>query len=229
VDNQVTGSERKPEDRTPEEIEREMHQTRESLTQKVAALEQTVSGNIQTVTDTVEQVKTAVQDTVSTVKDTLKESVHTVADTVKSTLDVSGHVRANPWVSVGVAAGAGFLTGMLIGGGRRSLGASDEMPSEQMHGHVPPSPPQPNYFAASAPPEPRKPGMFDELFSMIGREVRQLAEMALNSAITAAKRNISENVPKLVDSAVSEVMPTGHGVGPAERAGGPATTRGAVG
>jgi len=81
-----------------------------------------------------------------------------------------------------------------------------------MHGHVPPSPPQPHHFAASAPPEPRKPGMFDELFAMIGREVRQMAEMALNSAITAAKRNISENVPKLVDGAVSEVMPTGHGV-----------------
>jgi len=227
VDNQVTGSARKPEEKTPEEIEHEMHQTRDSLTQKVAALEQTVTGNIQTVTDTVEQVKTAVQDTVCTVKDTLRESVHTVADTVKESLDVSGHVRANPWVSVGVAAGAGFLTGLLIGGGRRSLGASDEMPSEQMHGHVPPSPPQPHHFAASAPPEPRKPGMFDELFAMIGREVRQMAEMALNSAITAAKRNISENVPKLVDGAVSEVMPTGHGVAAADRSGCP-TTRGTV-
>ena len=142
-------------------------------------------------------------------------------------LDVSGHVRANPWVSVGVAAGAGFLTGLLIGGGRRSLGASDEMPAEQMHGHVPPSPPQPHHFAASAPPEPRKPGMFDELFAMIGREVRQMAEMALNSAITAAKRNISENVPKLVDGAVSEVMPTGHGVAAADQSGCP-TTRGTV-
>jgi len=205
----VTG--RKPEDKAPEEIEREMEHTRESLTQKVAALEQTVTGNIQSVTDTVEQVKTAVQDTVCTVKDSLRESVHTVADTVKEAFDVSGHVRANPWLSVGVAAGCGFLTGLLLGGGRhRSLGATDEMPEEQTRGRVPGSAPPPPSYAAQ-PREPEKPGFFDEVFGMLGRECKQMAEMALNSAVSAFKRNINEAVPKLVDTAVAEVVPGGHG------------------
>jgi ElaB/YqjD/DUF883 family membrane-anchored ribosome-binding protein len=215
VDNQVTG--RRPEDKAPEEIEREMEQTRESLTQKVAALEQTVSGNIQAVTDTVEQVKTAVQDTVCTVKDTLRESVHTVADTVKETLDVSGHVRANPWLSVGVAAGCGFLTGLLLGGSRhRSLGATDEMPEEQARGHVPGSAPPPPSYAAQ-PREPEKPGFFDEVFRRVSREFREMAQSALDSALAALKRNVGEAVPKLVDTAVAEVVPGGNGAGYAAR------------
>jgi len=214
---------RKPEDKRPEEIEREMEQTRESITQKVAALEQTVTGNIHSVTQTVEQVKhtiqdtvasvkDSVQDTVSTVKDSLKESVHAVADTVKETLDVSGHVRANPWLSVGVAAGAGFLTGFLLGGvgRRRSLGATADMPAEQTHGYAPAGAPR-SAYAAPAPAEPEKPGMFDELLGMVSREIKQVAEMALNSAIGAVKRNVNEAVPHLVDTAVAQVVPGGHG------------------
>jgi ElaB/YqjD/DUF883 family membrane-anchored ribosome-binding protein len=207
VDNQVTGTDsRRPEDKTPEEIQRQMGQTRESITQKVAALEQTVTGNIQTVTTTVEQVKTAVQDTVATVKDSLRESVHAVADTVKETFDLSGHVRAKPWLSIGVAAGCGFLTGLLLGGGRRHhAGPSSEEPTR---GPVPaPAPPQ--YAAVSR--ESEKPGFFDEMFGMVGREFREMAETALGSAVTAVKRNITEAVPKLVDTAVAEVMPSGHG------------------
>lgn len=202
MDNQVT--ERKPDEKKPEEIEREMEQTRESITQKVAALEQTVTGNIQTVTETVQQVKAAVQDTVSTVKDSLRESVHTVADTVKETFDVSRHVRANPWLSVGIAAGCGFLTGLLVGGRRPSLGATADMPEQQARGYAPPQ-------YAAAPREPQKPGMFDEVLEMVGREVRQMAEMALGSAVTAVKRNINEVVPKLVDTTVAGVVPGGHG------------------
>jgi ElaB/YqjD/DUF883 family membrane-anchored ribosome-binding protein len=211
VDNQVTDA-RKPEDKTPEEIEREMAQTRGSITQKVAALEQTVTGKVQSVTDTVAQVKDTIQDTVCTVKDSLRESVHAVADTVKETLDVSGHVRARPWLSVGIAAGCGFLTGLLLGSGRRhySLGATDEMPEEQARGRVPGSSvPPPSY--AAAPREPEKPGFLDEVFGMVGREFKQMAETALHSALAAVKRNVNEVVPKLVDTAVAEVVPSGHG------------------
>lgn len=215
MDNQVTDA-RKPEEKTPEEIEREMERTRESLTQKVAALEQTVTGNITSVTDTVEQVKTAVasvkdsvQDTFSSVKDSLRDSVQTVADTVKETFDISGHVRAKPWLSVGVAAGAGFITGMLLGGRRYSLGASADMPAEQARGRAPDATAPRSAYAAAA--EPRKPGIFDELLGMATRELRQVAEMALSSAVAAVKRNVSETVPHLVDEAVATMVPGGHG------------------
>jgi len=213
---------RKPEDKKPEEIEREMEQTRESLTQKVAALEQTVTGKVQTVTETVEQVKNSiqdtvasvkdsVQDTVSSVKDSLKDSVHAVADTVKETLDISGHVRSYPWASVGVAAGAGFLLGFLVGGRRYSLGATAEMPEEQARGGLPGDVARRAYAASPPAPESSKPGMFDELFGMVSREFKQVAEMALSSAISAVKRNVNETVPHLVDTAVAQVVPGGHG------------------
>ena len=54
-------------------------------------------------------------------------------------------------------------------------------------------------------------GFFDEMFGMLGRECKQMAEMAINSAVAAFKRNIGEAVPKLVDTAVAEVVPGGHG------------------
>ena len=201
MDDQVTGTAPKPEEKTPEEIRREMEQTRESITQKVAALEQTVTGNIHAVTRTVEHVKTAVADTVSTVKDSLRESVHTVADTVKETFDVSAHVRANPWAAVGVAAGCGFITGLLLGGDRQHARVAEKMPEASAREPAP----------VSARREPQKPDFLDEMFGMVGREFKQVVETALSSALAALKRNVSEAVPGLVDTAVAEVVPTGRG------------------
>jgi ElaB/YqjD/DUF883 family membrane-anchored ribosome-binding protein len=219
-------------DKKPEQIEREMAQTRESLTQKVAALENTVVGTIQTATETVsgtvEQVKSAVQETVSTVKETVKDSVSAVADTVKEALNFSDHVRARPWLAVGLSAAAGFLTGYLTGGVsaprpfRRSLGATRDTPL--VPPHAPPAP-QP---VAAAHREPEQPGMFERLFDRVSRELGQVAESALSTALSSLKQNVSTQVPKLVDHAVAEVMPAGvASPGPADRrADGPEYLRG---
>ena len=71
---------------SPELIEQQMHQTRQSLTEKVAALENQVVGTVQSaasaVQETVESVKSVVTDTVSTVKETVGD----VKDTVEGTL-----------------------------------------------------------------------------------------------------------------------------------------------
>jgi ElaB/YqjD/DUF883 family membrane-anchored ribosome-binding protein len=191
-------------EKKPEQIERQMAETRESLTQKVAALEQTVVGTIhtatETVSDTVQQVKTAVRDTVDTVKDSVKDSVHAVADTVKGALNLSDHIRDRPWLAVGLSASAGFLAGFLTASPRRSLGATRDTPV-----------PRP---VAAAPREPQAPGIFDRLFDRVSREIGQVAEMALTSAVSALKQNVTTAVPKLVDHAVAEVMP-GTGTGAA--------------
>jgi len=222
-------------EKTPEEIEREMARTRESLTNKVAALEQTVVGTIQnateSVTGTVDAVRQAVQDTVATVRDTVQEtvssvkgtvadSVNTVADTVKGTFDITARVQAQPWLAVGVAATAGFFTGFLLGGSnrRRSLGATASMPEEQMHGFAP---------RAAAPPQSReaeKPGLFDELLARAWQLVRQLGDQALDRAIAAVRQNIDTAVPNLVEAAVGGLVPA---VG-AAMAGGRQWTRDAV-
>jgi len=188
----------------PETFEREMQDTRESLRQKVAALEQTVVG-------TVDAVKNAMKETAETVK----ESVHTVTDTVKEGLNVSGHVRARPLLAVGISAAAGFLTGFLTGSSRRESGAS-----EASRTHLP--------FAAAAPvapSEPREPGIVGELMEKAGRELRKLADHAIATASETLKRNISEGMPHLMDTAARE-FPTVLPHRTPSRAGGACTPTG---
>ena len=203
-------------DKSPDQIEREMNQTRESITEKVSLLESQVMGNINTLTGTVESVKESVVDTVQTIReavvgapaavsDTVKQTLTSVGDTVKETIgsfSVSDRVRANPWAAVGTSAGVGFLVGLLIPGGRpRPLMARghDEPVSG---GRVGTARTAYQGFAPERDDRPAEPGLFGGLWAMVGKEVRQLAEQALNTALASAKQAIQTQVPQAVDTAV---------------------------
>src|SRR5262245_30513341 len=69
-----------PENKSTGEIRHEMQETRESITEKVAALENQVLGTIQTAADTV-------TNTVEAVKDVVTAAPHAVSDTVKQTVE----------------------------------------------------------------------------------------------------------------------------------------------
>jgi ElaB/YqjD/DUF883 family membrane-anchored ribosome-binding protein len=194
VDNQVTTP---ASDKTPEEIEQEMLQTRESLTEKVAALETQVAGTVQnaadTVTGTVEAVKSLITTAPGAVSDTVKQAAAAVGESMKETFDITGHVRRNPWASVGASAGLGFLVGLIVFRDRTTP-----------------------VFAAAAPTPatpvgsaPRQPGVFDEFIGMIGRKAKDLAETAIESASASLMANIQEGVPKLVNDAASRLTDTG--------------------
>jgi len=188
VEQQAPELTMKTPEKTPEEIEREMLHTRESITEKVSALENQVIGTAQSVTsavsDTVEKVKSLVSNAPSAVSDTVKQTLASV----RESLDITGCVRRNPLTSVGVSAAAGFLVGYMLGGRRES--------SNPMVAMQPAVTPQPS----SA---PREPGFFDELLGQVSREVKRLAQDAIASTSAALKQNISTEVPKLIDGAVS--------------------------
>lgn len=198
MENRVTAP---ADDKTPEQIQAEMTQTREALTEKVAALENQVVGTVQTAADTltgtVEAVKSFVTTAPGAVTDTVKQAAEVVGEKMREIFDIPGHVRANPWAAVGISTGLGFLTGMLVFRDRHpSLGYSGDVAPPSYLGA-----PTPTTVSPPAAPAPSRPGVFDELFSMVGRKIREVAENALNTASEAVNRSVSDGVPKLVDRA----------------------------
>jgi ElaB/YqjD/DUF883 family membrane-anchored ribosome-binding protein len=180
-------------DKTPEQIQEEMAQTRDSLTGKVAALENQVVGTVQTAADTltgtVESVKSLITTAPAAVSDTVKQAAQAMGETMKRTFDVSGHVREHPLTSVCVSMLAGGITGFLLSGGRKSHssnGARRPVADDR----------------ASTPREPpREPGVLDEFLALIGRKVRTVAENVIDTATEAVNKNVRSDVPKLVDAA----------------------------
>lgn len=194
-----------PANKTPEQIEREMHQTREALTEKVSALENQVVGTVQTAADTftgtVESVKSLITTAPGAVSDTVKQAASAMSESMKEAFDISGHVRERPLCSVGVSALLGCVAGWLMTSDSRTRAATPV--SAAVPAYTPPATPTP---ASSSP------GVFDELFTMLGRKVRELAENVIDTTSAAVNQNVRDNVPKLVDAAAERLAPepSGH-------------------
>jgi len=191
VENRVMS----PSNKTPDEIEREMLETRESITEKVAALENQVVGTLQTAADTVngtvEAVKSLVTHAPEAVSDSIKQAASTVKDVMKNAFNVSEHVERHPWASVGTATLLGCITGWLVS-------RVTEGPVAGARAVAAPPPP-------AAAPAYRAPGVFDKVFEMLGDRVKELAETAVNSVSASLKSTIEEKVPTLIDQAASHL------------------------
>jgi len=202
---------------SPELIEQEMHQTRASLTEKVAALECQVLGTIQNATEavhsTVESVKAAVHDVSATVKDTVSESVHTVKDQVANTLDVTRHTRENPWAMVGGAAAVGFAVGYFLSGPRgehsRAARRAIQGSYDGLSAAARPAGPMPAYIAQPQPAAPRRPTWLDEIFDRVGEEAKRLGEMALAQATASLRQTVQQQVPKLIEEKIPKLIEDG--------------------
>lgn len=196
-----------PPEKSPEEIEREMHQTRESLTEKVAALENQVVGTVQTAADTltgtVEAVKSLVTHAPETVSETVKQATSAVSDALKGTFDISGHVREHPWVAVGISALLGGIVGAMLGS-RRGAGGSFS-PFAEAPGPMSAASHPTHAVSQPTAAAPRTPGILDEVRGVIGGKVRELAETALTTLSASLKSTLETTVPKLVDQAASRL------------------------
>jgi ElaB/YqjD/DUF883 family membrane-anchored ribosome-binding protein len=181
---------------TPELIERQMEDTRESLTEKVSLLEQQVVEKIQSATEavqeTVQSVRSAVEDTVACVTDSVKSSVETVTEAV----DMRKRVQETPWLMVGGAAAAGFITGLLVFRSQRASAATS-MPAYTPMPSVAFTPPQ-----ATA----RRPSWLGDLFDMAGKEFKKVAEQAVATASTSLKETVSANLPQLIEKAIPNLL-----------------------
>ena len=230
---------------SPEVIEKDMHDTRQSLADKLAALEgqvtqtlsnvqhaavdtvhaltDSVQGVVGSVTGGIQSVRGAVEGTVESVSGGVhslmgdgtgaahslmgdganlgEKLIHGVTDQVKKAFDPTDYVAKQPYAAVGVAAAAGFVAGLLFAPARR--GSS-----------VPP----PSYAYQPAPAAPRAAGpiaggIFDDLFKLLGEEVRKIGQNAIHSLSQQVNQTVQQGAPKLVDSVVHRVA-DGLGGGP---------------
>jgi len=188
---------------SPELIEREMEQTRESLTEKVSLLEDkvvgqihaatdTVQGTVESVQETVHSVKSAVVDTVESVSHTIKDTVQSVASSLREGLDVTRQVERYPWGTVGGAAAAGFVTGLVLF--RNPRPRASRLPA-----YTP--------IAAAAPAVSHRPKWLDDLLDTAMGEVKKIAEQALATASASLKQTVQTGIPKLIEG----VVPTAAG------------------
>jgi ElaB/YqjD/DUF883 family membrane-anchored ribosome-binding protein len=92
-------------DNTPEDIERQMKETRSSLSNKLETLEEKVA-------DTVAKATEAVSSTVSKAKETVDNTVEAVTETVanvRDTFDIPEQVRRHPWLCFAASIAAGYV------------------------------------------------------------------------------------------------------------------------
>ncbi len=211
---------------SPEVIEQQMAVTRQSMSDKVAALEEQVVGTLRSTTaavnETVHSIRSAVEDTVDSVKgtvgsvtesvkgtvgsvtDNVQSAMHTVTDNVKDATDISRHIRNNPWLVVGGVAAAGLFAGLMFfrrAGHHHTAGPT----------FIPyPAPHQASSAPSAATPSSR-PGLFDDLLKMISQEVRKVAETAINTLSESVKHTVHDGIPKMVDGAVTKLTDTLEG------------------
>jgi len=198
-------------DKSPDQIERDMERTRESITEKVSLLENQVLGITSSVTDTVQAVTEAVTAAPTAVSDTVKQTIESVKDSVRETIgsfSVSGCVRDNPWSAVGTTTVAGFLAGYFFGGrgglfARPIMARGHDAPAS--YGRVGAAHTAYDHDSGSASHGRAAGGLFSGLFAMVSQEIHQLAEQALSTAVASLKESISTQVPQMVDTAVHNV------------------------
>jgi len=175
-------------------IELQMSETRDSLAQKISALENQVVGTLHEATATVsgllDSVKTVVPDTIAGVQDAVSEQVNT-------TFNISQHTREKPWAMVGGATALGFISGMLL---FRRVYASPAKPGQSLY-TPPAASSQPS--ASAAPHIPLKlPGWLDQIVDKLAtkmtEEVRKIGELAVDTASTSLKQTVETALPKLL-------------------------------
>lgn len=197
--------------KTPSQLEQDMFETRESITEKVAALENQVIGTIQTAADTVTEAVGTVTDAVGTVKDavsaapaavndTLKETVQAVKQTLRDTVgsfSVSQCVRNHAALALGTTVLGGFVIGYGFSAGRtRKSGSSRQLLSPDAR----------ELLERPAPtPRPSPPTLLDGWMQSIARELRSMGEEFMATAVRSIKQNINSQVPAVVESAVHQM------------------------
>jgi ElaB/YqjD/DUF883 family membrane-anchored ribosome-binding protein len=200
----------------PEVIRQRMAEKRQSLTQKLEAIEHQVLGVATAVTDTVESVKEGVQDTVEAVKDTVQDTVGTVketvegtVETVKETFNLRRQFEQRPWLMLGGSVGVGLLLGALL---RRrtveTVGRAVQSVGRRFRGAREP------VREPTRTPEPvsgngahrESAGIADHLLSPVKEGLSRVKDLALGTLFGTLQRVLVRELPEAVETQVKTFL-----------------------
>jgi ElaB/YqjD/DUF883 family membrane-anchored ribosome-binding protein len=193
----------------PEEIRKQMEETRTSLTEKLEALESQVAETVKTAAEAVSEATENVKETVETVTEGVKETVSTVAET----FNLRAQVERRPWVVFGGSVALGCVLGYTLGGRRHHY-------AYERRWAQPSPPPMPEAETTTAaalaspalsaapqpapPPLPRAPRPEPGMFSWLGEQVSHLKGLAIGTLMGVLRDLAVHQLPEAVAPRVSE-------------------------
>jgi ElaB/YqjD/DUF883 family membrane-anchored ribosome-binding protein len=192
----------------PEMIREQMDATRSDMTKKLELLEQTVVDTTTKVTELVHNVQEGVEDTVKAVKGTVDETVKDVRDA----FNVARQVRRHPWLMVGGALAAGYVTGTLL---RPALWAAG--PDLHFNGAVRhagerfgPTEAAPLMGTplnpAPAPPGPPQPSLVSSVMDTFAPEIDKLKGLAIGALMGTLREMVTRELPPQYSGQVTDMV-----------------------
>jgi len=176
-------------------LQREMAETRASLTEKLETLEQKVVGTVENATTTVSETVDAIKDTVHETVASVQEGVKGGVDSVKEIFDVPAHVEKHPWLMVGGSVAVGYCVGtLLMQNSQRE--AAPAFSNASMFGNNYAPVPQPRSQPAPAPAEP----------SIWESEISKLKGLALGMLFGTAREMLLQSVPGHMGEQLKEIV-----------------------
>jgi ElaB/YqjD/DUF883 family membrane-anchored ribosome-binding protein len=185
----------------PEQIRKQMEETRTALTEKLEALETQVADTVKSATEVVSEATENVKETVETVTEGVKETVETVAET----FNLRRQMEKRPWLVLGGSVAVGCALGYLL--------TRPSYRSRYYESHpAPPAPPRtesaglaPAALSAETPraPEP-PPRRGPSTFSWLGDQLSFLKGLAVSTLLGAVRDLAVRNLPQSLSHRVSE-------------------------
>jgi len=179
-----------------EVIKLQMEETRESLSEKIGALEDHVLGTVQDTTDTVSQTVEKVADTVQSTVCAVKEEVAKSVESVKRTFDLSRQVEQHPWAMLAGSVVLGYVAESLLKEARHA-------PAQAAYTPAAPPPPYQQEFAARA---PAAPGWFDKLTEQLEPALSKLKSTAIGTGMGFLGQMLMEAAPPAYREPLKDVI-----------------------
>jgi len=195
-----------------EVIHHQMEEKRASLAEKLDVLENQVLGTVQdataTVANTVEDVKSAV--------DNVTDSVQDAVQSVKDTLDISEHVRRNPWAALGTAFAVGFTGAWLLGSSSGSKSSSTSFGSLGLGPTATPAPTSAssNGHGSSGTGEGTFTHILETVQGMaVGALMQVVSKVTTQSVPDALRSDVSKLLDEVTTSLGGKPFPPSSGLG----------------